>query len=139
MALLWVWRRITWVQTTSTSLLPNGQFGTRLAGGKDSASERYIFTQLNPMTKTLFNPMDNNILKYLDDDGFPIEPVFYASIIPMVLVNGSKGIGTGFSTDIMCYNPKDIIAFLKQLHSGEGNLGLHWNLTIRVSKVKLLR
>lgn len=100
-------------------LLPNGQFGTRLAGGKDSASERYIFTQLNPMTKTLFNPMDNNILKYLDDDGFPIEPVFYAPIIPMLLVNGSKGIGTGFSTDIMCYNPKDIIAFLKQLLAGE--------------------
>tara|TARA_B110000858_G_scaffold198490_1_gene265633 strand:+ start:2530 stop:5883 length:3354 start_codon:yes stop_codon:yes gene_type:complete len=100
-------------------LLPNGQFGTRLAGGKDSASERYIFTQLNPMTKTLFNPMDSNILKYLDDDGFPIEPVFYAPIIPMVLVNGSKGIGTGFSTDIMCYNPRDIIAFLKQLLAGE--------------------
>ena len=105
-------------------LLPNGQFGTRLAGGKDSASERYIFTQLNPMTKTLFNPMDNNILKYLDDDGFPIEPVFYAPIIPMVLVNGSKGIGTGFSTDIMCYNPKDIIAFLKQLLSGEAKPGI---------------
>ena len=105
-------------------LLPNGQFGTRLAGGKDSASERYIFTQLNPMTKTLFNPMDNNILKYLDDDGFPIEPVFYAPIIPMVLVNGSKGIGTGFSTDIMCYNPRDIIAFLKQLLSGEAKPGI---------------
>ena len=105
-------------------LLPNGQFGTRLAGGKDSASERYIFTQLNPMTKTLFNPMDSNILKYLDDDGFPIEPVFYAPIIPMVLVNGSKGIGTGFSTDIMCYNPRDIIAFLKQLLAGEAKPGI---------------
>ena len=99
-------------------LLPNGQFGTRLAGGKDSASERYIFTQLNPITKTLFNPTDNNILTYLDDDGFPIEPVFYAPIIPMVLVNGTKGIGTGFSTDIMCYNPRDIIAYLKELLAG---------------------
>ena len=76
------------------------------------------------MTKTLFNPMDNNILKYLDDDGFPIELVFYAPIIPMVLVNGSKGIGTGFSTDIMCYNPKYIIAFLKQLLSGEAKPGI---------------
>ena len=27
-------------------LLPIGQFGTRLQGGKDSASPRYIFTQL---------------------------------------------------------------------------------------------
>jgi DNA topoisomerase-2 len=100
-------------------LLPNGQFGTRLAGGKDSASERYIFTQLNPITKTIFNPMDSKILTYLDDDGFPIEPIYYAPIIPMVLVNGSKGIGTGFSTDIMCYNPTDIIKYLKLLLSGE--------------------
>ena len=100
-------------------LLPNGQFGTRLAGGKDSASERYIFTQLNPITKVIFNPTDNQILKYLDDDGFPIEPIYYAPIIPMVLVNGSKGIGTGFSTDIMCYNPRDIIAYLKCLLAGE--------------------
>ena len=99
-------------------LLPNGQFGTRLSGGKDSASERYIFTQLNTITKTIFNPQDNNILTYLDDDGFPIEPIYYAPIIPMILVNGTKGIGTGFSTDIMCYNPKDLINYLKELLSG---------------------
>ena len=102
-------------------LLPNGQFGTRLAGGKDSASERYIFTQMNPTTKYVFNPTDNNILTYLDDDGTPIEPVFYAPIIPMVLVNGCKGIGTGFSTDIMCHNPKDIIQYLRALLRGEAN------------------
>jgi DNA topoisomerase-2 len=34
-------------------------------------------------------------------------------IIPMVLVNGSKGIGTGFSSDIMCYNVFQIIEKLK--------------------------
>lgn len=102
-------------------LLPNGQFGTRLAGGKDSASERYIFTQMNPITKHIFNPTDNNILSYLDDDGFPIEPIYYSPILPMVLVNGSKGIGTGFSTDIMCYNPKDLISYLRELLAGEAN------------------
>ena len=102
-------------------LMPNGQFGTRLAGGKDSASERYIFTQLNPLTKTVFNQIDNNILTYLDDDGMPIEPIYYAPIIPMVLVNGTKGIGTGFSTDIMCYNPCDIITYLKSLLAGESS------------------
>lgn len=93
--------------------LPNGQFGTRLAGGKDSASERYIFTALNKMTRLLFSDQDDKILKYLDDDGFPVEPLYYAPILPMVLVNGTKGIGTGFSTDIMCYNPIDIIQYLK--------------------------
>jgi DNA topoisomerase-2 len=93
--------------------MPNGQFGTRLQGGKDSASERYIFTQLNKITRSLFPVNDDNVLTYLDDDGLSVEPVFYAPIIPMVLVNGSKGIGTGFSTDIMCYNPIDIINYLK--------------------------
>jgi DNA topoisomerase-2 len=93
--------------------MPNGQFGTRLQGGKDSASERYIFTQLNKITRSIFPVNDDNVLSYLNDDGLSVEPVFYAPIIPMVLVNGSKGIGTGFSTDIMCYNPFDIINYLK--------------------------
>jgi len=93
--------------------MPNGQFGTRLQGGKDSASERYIFTQLNKLTRTLFPSCDDNVLSYLNDDGLLVEPIFYAPIIPMVLVNGSKGIGTGFSTDIMCYNPLQIIQYLK--------------------------
>jgi DNA topoisomerase-2 len=92
--------------------MPNGQFGTRLQGGKDSASERYIFTQLNKITRTLFPANDDNILTYLNDDGLMVEPVYYAPIIPMILVNGSKGIGTGFSTDIMCYNPIKIIQYL---------------------------
>ena len=94
-------------------LLPNGQFGTRLQGGKDSASERYIFTQLNRLTRAIFPEADDNVLEYLNDDGTPVEPIFYAPIIPMILVNGSKGIGTGFSTDIMCYNPLQIIEYLK--------------------------
>lgn len=94
-------------------LMPNGQFGTRLQGGKDSASERYIFTLLNKITKTIFSPQDAPILEYLNDDGLSVEPVYYAPIIPMILVNGSKGIGTGFSTDIMCYNPLQIIEYLQ--------------------------
>ena len=82
--------------------------------GKDHASERYIFTMLNPtITKSIYIESDRAILDYLDDDGTMVEPEFYAPIIPMVLVNGSKGIGTGFSTDIMCYNISDIINYIK--------------------------
>ena len=94
-------------------LLPNGQFGTRLEGGKDSASERYIFTMLNPITRFIFPSADDNILTYLNDDGLYVEPIYYAPIIPMILVNGSKGIGTGFSTEVLCYNPLDIIHYLQ--------------------------
>lgn len=107
-------------------LLPNGQFGTRIKGGDDAASERYIFTQLNKLTKKLFNPNDNHVLNYLDDDGTPVEPEFYVPIIPMILVNGSKGIGTGFSTDIMCYNPKDIINYLlEKLETNNSTIEIH--------------
>ena len=82
---------------------------TRLQGGKDAASERYIFTQLNKLTRLIYPEADDKILTYLNDDGTPVEPIYYVPIIPMVLINGSKGIGTGFSTDIMCYNPLQII------------------------------
>lgn len=94
-------------------LIPSGQFGTRLKGGEDSASPRYIFTLLNKVTRMLFPVADDAILTYLDDDGTIVEPIFYAPIIPMLLVNGSKGIGTGFSTDVMCYNPNEIVNYLK--------------------------
>jgi len=99
--------------------MPNGQFGTRLQGGKDSASERYIFTQLSKISRKIFVESDDHILSYLDDDGQPVEPVYYAPIIPMVLVNGCKGIGTGFSTEIMCYNPMEIIVYLKAKLQGD--------------------
>jgi DNA topoisomerase-2 len=105
-------------------LVPSGQFGTRLLNGGDSGSPRYIFTHLQPIVKTLFNEDDNALLEYLDDDGVSIEPKYYIPVIPMLLVNGAEGIGTGYSTNIPCYNPKDIIDNLKVLidTDGEGDL-----------------
>ena len=98
----------------------NGQFGTRLQGGSDSASERYIFTLLNTVTRNIFPESDDEILTFLKDDGMPVEPIHYAPIIPMLLVNGSKGIGTGFSTEILSHDPLQIISHLKAKLSGGG-------------------
>jgi DNA topoisomerase-2 len=101
-------------------LCPNGQFGTRIQGGKDSASPRYIHTQLNlPIVYTLFHQDDQDILNYLEDDGLKIEPEHYLPILPLILINGTSGIGTGFSTNIPCYNPKDIIHNIKLLLEDE--------------------
>jgi DNA topoisomerase-2 len=94
-------------------LEPNGQFGTRLHGGDDSASERYIFTMLNPLTRYIFPEVDDQVLNYLDDDGTVVEPEFYVPIIPFALLNGISGIGTGFSCSIAPYNPTTIIQYLK--------------------------
>lgn len=90
-------------------LYPAGQFGSRVLSGKDKASPRYIHTYLEKLTKYIFRSEDEPILNYLNDDGVMIEPEQYFPIIPMVLVNGAEGIGTGFSTSIPNYNPKDII------------------------------
>ena len=90
-------------------LYPSGQFGSRLKGGKDSASSRYIFTKLSKVTKYIFRDEDKDILNYLDDDGCSIEPECYYPIIPMVLINGAKGIGTGHSTNIPNFSPKKVI------------------------------
>ena len=94
-------------------LEPNGQFGSRLQGGDDSASERYIFTLLNPLTRFLFPEADDAVLTYLNDDGTQVEPEFYTPIIPFALVNGISGIGTGFSCNIEPYNPKQLIQYLR--------------------------
>ena len=99
-------------------LKPNGQFGTRLMGGKDSASERYIFTQLNELTRKIYIKEDEFILDYLNDDGYKVEPRFYIPIIPMVLVNGALGIGTGFSTNIYNYNVEEIIEWIMNKLNG---------------------
>lgn len=96
-------------------LQPNGQFGTRIEGGSDSASERYIFTAMEEITRYIYPEADDKVLKYLDDDGLIVEPQFYVPIVPMILVNGSKGIGTGFSTDIPCYNIRNIIEYLRRV------------------------
>lgn len=94
-------------------LVPNGQFGTRIQGGKDSASPRYIHTMLNNIVSSIFHVDDLDVLEYLVDDGLQIEPTYYVPIIPMILVNGAVGIGTGFSTNVPCYNPKDLIEYCK--------------------------
>jgi DNA topoisomerase-2 len=98
-------------------LVPQGQFGTRIQGGKDSASPRYIHTFLQSVVKKLVPSEDFPVLTYRDDDGLPVEPQCYVPVLPMLLVNGSRGIGTGYSTSIPGYNPKELkdmlVAWLK--------------------------
>uniref|UniRef100_A0AAQ5ZV92 DNA topoisomerase 2 n=1 Tax=Amphiprion ocellaris TaxID=80972 RepID=A0AAQ5ZV92_AMPOC len=90
-------------------LQPLGQFGTRINGGKDAASPRYIFTMLSPLAKLLFPAVDANLLKFLYDDNQKVEPEWYIPIIPMVLVNGAEGIGTGWACKIPNYDPREIV------------------------------
>lgn len=102
-------------------LVPQGQFGTRLMGGKDHSSARYIYTMLESWVGKIFIKTDGELLEYLDDDGYQIEPKYYLPIIPLILVNGAEGIGTGFSTGIPNFNPVDIIEWLRNKLTGKKN------------------
>ena len=93
-------------------LVPQGQLGTRLLGGKDHSSARYIYTYLENYVPLIFKKEDMELLEYLEDDGIKIEPRFFLPTIPLILVNGSEGIGTGFSTFIPNHNINDIILWL---------------------------
>ena len=100
-------------------LEPGGQFGTRLLGGKDASQTRYIFTKLMPDTRRLFDPQDDPLLNYLNDDGKPIEPDYYIPVWPTVVINGTEGIGTGFSSSVPPFNPKDIQANILRAIEGK--------------------
>ena len=95
-------------------LVPSGQFGTRLLAGEDSAAPRYIYTHLSKVTRYIFKKEDDAILESQEDDGQTIEPVRFAPIVPYILFNGAAGIGTGWSCDVLPYNPLEIIERVKQ-------------------------
>lgn len=129
-------------------LQPLGQFGTRLHGGKDSASPRYIFTMLrsvsaltlcqhpkvtglfvvihlspfcpfSTLARLVFPPVDDNLLKYNYDDNQRVEPEWYIPIIPMVLVNGAEGIGTGWASKIPNYDVREIVNNIHRMLNGD--------------------
>ena len=109
----------TFVGANNINLLaPIGQYGSRLLGGKDAASPRYIFTQLEHIVEKIYRKEDNCILNYLEDDGMMVEPESYYPTIPMILVNGCIGIGTGFSTDIPPHDPAEIVGLLRDRING---------------------
>ncbi len=99
-------------------LAPVGQFGSRLMGGKDASSPRYIFTHMEPIVDVIFRKEDAPILNHLEDDGQTVEPDTYLPTIPLLAINGSVGIGTGFSTDIPPHNPKEIVGLLQERVTG---------------------
>jgi DNA topoisomerase-2 len=99
-------------------LYPSGNFGTRRLGGKDSASPRYIYTQLSNITRNIYIVKDEPVLEQVIEEGDAVEPIRYYPIIPMILVNGSEGIGTGYSTFVPPYNPLDLISNIKSYLKG---------------------
>ncbi|XP_046639596.1 DNA topoisomerase 2-like [Daphnia pulicaria] len=108
-----MWMAQDFVGSNNVSLLiPNGQFGTRHQGGKDAASPPLISTSISKLTRLIFHPQDGPLLTHRMYGDQRIEPEFYAPIIPLILVNGTRQIG-------MSYNPRDITENLKRMLDDE--------------------
>ncbi|KAL2817993.1 DNA topoisomerase, partial [Aspergillus cavernicola] len=106
-------------------LEPSGNFGSRLRGGADASSARYIFTRLSPFARRIFHAQDDPLLTHSVDDGKVIEPEVYVPVVPMILINGADGIGTGWSSTIPNYNPEEIVDNLKRMMNGEEMKPMH--------------
>lgn len=97
----------------------DGQFGTRNKGGKDAAKPRYAFVRPQWWWNLVFIEDDLKILEHVVDEGNICEPHFYLPIIPMIMVNGSQGIATAFSTFIPNHNIYELIEWLENKLSGK--------------------
>lgn len=98
-------------------LEPIGQFGCRFTG--EPAAPRYIFTKLTKVAKVLFSSVESKLLEYNTNEGVNLEPKHYYLPIPLVLLNGASGIGSGWSTRIYKYHPKDVIGYLMERIRGK--------------------
>jgi len=99
-------------------LRPVGQFGSRLQAGQDAASPRYIHTYLEDIVFKIFRKEDACLLKHIDDDGDIVEPEYYLPIVPLLAINGSLGIGTGYSTNVPPHKPDEIACLLRKRLDG---------------------
>lgn len=97
----------------------DGMFGSRADGGKYAAAARYSSVQLNWWIPYVFEKESVELVKKRDVDGKDAEPYWIPSVIPMHVVNGANGIGTGYSTTLPCHNPLEVIKAFKEMCNGE--------------------
>lgn len=98
------------VGTNNVAILrPEGQFGSRQNKPSEHAAPRYIFTCLDAITRKIYRSEDDAVLEYVEDDGKFVEPRYFVPVIPMALVNGQIGIGTGWSTYSPNFSPMDVV------------------------------
>lgn len=95
---------------------PSGNFGTRLA--PEASAPRYIFGSASENLFKLFDYDDSAVLTYQTFEGARIEPKFYVPNLPMILVNGSTGLATGFRQDILPRDPENLKKYCQKYVEG---------------------
>ena len=97
-------------------LAPEGSFGSRMV--QSAAAGRYIFTGKSKMFDRMFIAADADLLPKQEFEGDPIEPRHFAPVLPLLLINGSEGMGSGFAQKIMPRKVKDVAKVVKDMIRG---------------------
>jgi DNA topoisomerase-2 len=95
-----------------TILDKEGNYGSRL--NNVPSADRYIYTRFNNNFDLLFRKDDGQILPKQTFSNVEIEYKYYMPLLPMVLVNGTRSLSSGYKTLIYSKNPKNIIKFIKE-------------------------
>lgn len=89
-----------------------GNFGTREGGGKDAANARYVEISLPWWTSMTFNKEMINLVPRREVDGETAEPIWMPCDIPLGIINGNKGVATGWSTYIPPHHPIAVVDWI---------------------------
>jgi len=98
-------------------LFASGNFGTRFV--PEPSAPRYIYTYGTDDFFELFKKVDCNILHRQFFEGVEIEPVFFVPTLPILLINGSEGVSSGFAQKILPRDPKQIKRYIKGSLNGK--------------------
>lgn len=93
--------------------------GSRSAGGHNAGAPRYTKGKLNWWVKYLikrefFDLVPKNIV-----EGIDCEPLYIPIFLPISIINGTRGVSTGWSTDIRSYHPMDVLRWVYKYISGK--------------------
>ena len=102
-------------------LQKKGNFGTRFS--QEASASRYIYTYGTDKFFEIFKKEDTAILKHQFFEGQQIEPMFYVPSLPILLINGSEGVSSGFAQKILPRNPEKIKQYITNTLSGKSTRG----------------
>lgn len=93
----------------------HGNFGTRFSGAGSAAAPRYTYCSISPISSELFMETDRDLCNPQVFEGTEIEPQYMMPIFPILFLNGTDGISTGWKTLIYPRNPKDILRYIRAI------------------------
>jgi DNA topoisomerase-2 len=117
----------------------DGMMGTRFKLGKDCAAARYVSTKANWCLKFLIKKELYDLIPKSIVEGEPVEPKWIPTLLPLGIINGTRGISTGWSCYMTSHHPGDVCEWVLNYITGNNVfpmmpwfMGFTGNVTLEV-------